>query len=181
MQTLTNSPDVCALLNSFHDYTTDNQSDPFHPKILWTPPTDKDDALNAYLNAVNMTYSPLRTQTNPWQPTESSTPTFTSKTKTWHCYQVSRQRLGDSDNGQKMVLRRMLSPTQQSYFLRTTGYWSYWHYRNELQNTSNECSTINLSTKKNKQTNNTYYIRIPYQDASIFSLKSIKSIIPEGP
>lgn len=48
MQTLTNSPDVCALLNSFHDYTTDNQSDPFHPKILWTPPTDKDDALNAY-------------------------------------------------------------------------------------------------------------------------------------
>ena len=33
----------------FHDYTTDNQSDPFYPKSLWTPPTDRDDALNAYL------------------------------------------------------------------------------------------------------------------------------------
>ena len=31
----------------FHDYLTDNQSDPFHPKSLWTPPTDRDDALNA--------------------------------------------------------------------------------------------------------------------------------------
>ena len=30
----------------FHDYTTDKQSDPFHPKSLWTPPTDRDDALN---------------------------------------------------------------------------------------------------------------------------------------
>ena len=70
----------------------------------------------------------LRTQTHPWQPTESSTPSFTSKTKTWHCYQISRQRIGDCDNGQKMVLRRMWSPTQQSYFLWTTGYWSFWHY-----------------------------------------------------
>ena len=33
----------------FHDYTTDNQSDPFYPKSLWTPPTDRDDALYAYL------------------------------------------------------------------------------------------------------------------------------------
>ena len=32
-----------------------------------------------------------------------------------------------------------------------------------------------------KKTNNTYYIRIPNPDASIFSLKSIKSIIPESP
>ena len=174
MQTLTNSPDVCALLNSFHDYTTDNQSDPFHPKILWTPPTDKEDALNAYLNAVNMTYSPLRTQTHPWQPTESSTPSFTSKTKTWHCYQVSRQRLGDSDNGQKMVLRRMLSPTQQSYFLRTTGYWSYWHYTE----TSYRIRQTNAQrwTYRQKK-NNTYYIRILNPNASIFSLKSMKSII----
>ena len=31
-----------------------------------------------------------------------------------------------------------------------------------------------------KKTNNTYYIRIPNLDASIFSLKSIKSIIPVG-
>lgn len=33
----------------FHDYTTDNQSDPFYPKSLWTPPTHRDDALYAYL------------------------------------------------------------------------------------------------------------------------------------
>ena len=33
----------------FHHYTTDNQSDPFYPKSLWTPPTDRDDALNAHL------------------------------------------------------------------------------------------------------------------------------------
>ena len=32
-----------------------------------------------------------------------------------------------------------------------------------------------------KKTNNTYYIRIPHPDTSIFSLKSIKSIIPVGP
>ena len=32
-----------------------------------------------------------------------------------------------------------------------------------------------------KKTNNTYYIRIPNTDASIFSPKSTKSIIPVGP
>ena len=122
-----------------------------------------------------MTYSPLRTQTHPWQPTESSTPSFTFKTKTWHCYQISRQRLGDCDNGQKMVLRRMLSPTQQSYFLRTTGYWSYWHYTE----TSYRIRQTNAQrwTYRQKKTNNTYYIRILNPNASIFSLKSMKSII----
>ena len=46
----------------FHDYTTDNQSDLFHPKSLWTPPTDRDDALNRLMltsKLLNMTYSPL--------------------------------------------------------------------------------------------------------------------------
>ena len=38
----------------FHDFTTDNQSDPFHPKSLWTPPTDRDVALTSTL--LNMTY-----------------------------------------------------------------------------------------------------------------------------
>ena len=38
-----------------------------------------------------------------------------------------------------------------------------------------------IDKKKNKQTNNTYYIRIPNPDISIFSLKYIKSIIPVGP
>ena len=32
-----------------------------------------------------------------------------------------------------------------------------------------------IDKKKNKQTNNTYYIRIPNPDASIFSLKSRKA------
>ena len=51
----------------FHDYTTDKQSDPFHPKSLWTPPTDRDDALNAYLNAVKddlFTTKPRRIRDN---------------------------------------------------------------------------------------------------------------------
>ena len=36
----------------FYDHTTDNESNPFYPKSLWTPPTDRDDALNAFFNAV---------------------------------------------------------------------------------------------------------------------------------
>ena len=35
-----------------HDQSTDNKSNPFYPRSLWTPPTDSDDSLNAFLNAV---------------------------------------------------------------------------------------------------------------------------------
>ena len=31
----------------FHDHSTDNESNPFYPKNLWTAPTDRDNALNA--------------------------------------------------------------------------------------------------------------------------------------
>ena len=51
----------------FHDYTSDNQSDPFHPRSLWTPPTDRDDALNTYLNTVKhdlFTTKPRRIRDN---------------------------------------------------------------------------------------------------------------------
>ena len=36
------------------EHSTDNESNPFYPESLWTPPpppTDRDDALNAFLNA----------------------------------------------------------------------------------------------------------------------------------
>ena len=33
----------------FHDHSTGNESNPFYPKSLWTPPTDRDDALNAIM------------------------------------------------------------------------------------------------------------------------------------
>ena len=39
----------------FHDDTSSDEPNPFHPKSLWTPPpppTNRDDALNAFLNAV---------------------------------------------------------------------------------------------------------------------------------
>ena len=52
MQTSTNSPDVYALQNFFSDDTFSDEPNPFHPKSLWTPPTNRDDALNAFLNAV---------------------------------------------------------------------------------------------------------------------------------
>ena len=51
----------------FHDYTSDYQSDPFQPRSLWTPPTDRDDALNAYLNTVKhdlFTTKPRRIRDN---------------------------------------------------------------------------------------------------------------------
>ena len=36
----------------FHDDVSSDEPNPFHPKSLWTPPTNRDDALNAFLNAV---------------------------------------------------------------------------------------------------------------------------------
>ena len=36
----------------FHDDVPSDESNLFHPKSLWTPPTNRDDVLNAFLNAV---------------------------------------------------------------------------------------------------------------------------------
>ena len=36
----------------FDDHTNNNEPNLFHPKSLWTPPTDRDDALNAFRNAI---------------------------------------------------------------------------------------------------------------------------------
>ena len=36
----------------FHDHANNSEPNPFHPKSLWTPPTDRDDALNAFRNAI---------------------------------------------------------------------------------------------------------------------------------
>ena len=36
----------------FHDDVSSDEPNAFHPKSLWTPPTNRDDALNAFLNAV---------------------------------------------------------------------------------------------------------------------------------
>ena len=48
----------------FHDHPRDNtSSNPFKPESLWTPPTERDYALNAFLNAVEhdlLTTKPLR-------------------------------------------------------------------------------------------------------------------------
>ena len=107
----------------FHDYTTDNQSDPFHPKSLWTPPTDRDDALNAYLNPVKhdlFTTKPRRIRDN--LPKAQRRALHLLKQR--HDTVIKSADKGSATviTGQKMVLRRMLLPTQQSYFLPTTGY-----------------------------------------------------------
>ena len=52
MQTLTNSPVVYALQNFFYDDVSSDEPKRFHPISLWTPPTYRDDALDAFLNAV---------------------------------------------------------------------------------------------------------------------------------
>lgn len=55
----------------FYDHTTDNELNPFHPKSLWTPPTDRDDALNAILNVVKndlLTTKPKRIRDNLPKP-----------------------------------------------------------------------------------------------------------------
>ena len=107
----------------FHDYTTDNQSDPFHPKSLWIPPTDRDDAVNAYLNAVKhdlFTTKPRRIHDNLPKAQRRALRLLKQR----HDIVIKSADEGSATviNGQKMVLRRMLLPTQQSYFFPTTEY-----------------------------------------------------------
>ena len=44
---------------------TDNEPNSFHPKSLWTPPTDRDDSLNAFHNAVKNDLLTTKTQAHP--------------------------------------------------------------------------------------------------------------------
>ena len=53
------------LLEYFHDYPTQANPNPFHPKGTWTPPPHRDTALDSYLNAVerdvlNLKPNPVR-------------------------------------------------------------------------------------------------------------------------
>ena len=174
MQTLTNSPDVCALLNSFHDYTTDNQSDPFHPKNLWTPPTDKDDA-HVYLNAVKhdlFTSKPRRIRDNLPKAQRRAL-----RLKQRHGIVIK-----SADKSSTTVImdrkwyldecyRQLNNPTfyeQQDTDLTDTIQKRVAEYVKRMLN----------DELIDKKTNNTHYIRILNPNASIFSLKSMKSIIP---
>ena len=51
----------------FHDNPSENVSNPFKPESLWTPPSDRDNALNTFLNAVEhdlLTTKPCRVRDN---------------------------------------------------------------------------------------------------------------------
>ena len=168
MQTLTNSPDVCALLNSFHDYTTDNQSDPFHPKILWTPPTDKDDALNAYSTLLTWPIhhsEPRRIRDNLPKAQRRAL-----RLKQRHDIVIK-----SADKGSATVImdrkwyldecyRQLNNPTfyeQQDTDLTDTIQKRVTEYVKRM---------LNDELIDKKKTNNTYYIRILNPNASIFSL-----------
>ena len=161
----------------FHDYTTDNQSDPFYPKSLWTPPTDRDDALNAYL--IDVKHDLLTTK---HRRIHDNLPKDQRR-----ALRLLKQRhdivIKSANKGSATVImdrkwyldecyRQLNNPTfyeQQDTDLTDTIQKRGTEYVKRMLNDEL------IDKKKNKQTNNTYYIRIPNPDASIFSLKSRKA------
>ena len=148
--TLTDNARRLRITEFFHEWTTDNQSDPFHPKSLWTPPTDRVDTLNAYLNAVKhdlFTTKPRRIRYNLPKAQRQA-------------LRLLKQSIKSADKGSATVImdrrwylnecyRQLNNPTfyeQQDTDLIPGILLTL--YRNVLRITSNECSTINLSTKK---------------------------------
>ena len=161
----------------FHDYTTDNQSDPFYPKSLWTPPTDRDDALNAYL--IDVKHDLLTTK---HRRIHDNLPKDQRR-----ALRLLKQRhdivIKSANKGSATVImdrkwyldecyRQLNNPTfyeQQDTDITDTIQKRGTEYVKRMLNDEL------IDKKKNKQTNNTYYIRIPNPDASIFSLKSRKA------
>ena len=161
----------------FHDYTTDNQSDPFYPKSLWTPPTDRDGALNAYL--IDVKHDLLTTK---HRRIHDNLPKDQRR-----ALRLLKQRhdivIKSANKGSATVImdrkwyldecyRQLNNPTfyeQQDTDLTDTIQKRGTEYVKRMLNDEL------IDKKKNKQTNNTYYIRIPNPDASIFSLKSRKA------
>ena len=161
----------------FHDHSTDNESNPFYPKSLWTPPTDRDDVLNAFLNAVK--HDLLTTK-------PKYIPDNLPKAQRRALHKLKRRHdivIKSADKGSATVImdrtwyldechRQLNNPSfyeQQDTDLTDT---------NELQNTSNACLTTNLLTRR---TNSTSYIEIPNPDVFIFYLRSTRLTIPDGP
>ena len=165
--------DVCVLLNFFMTTQLITNLTPSTPKALGHHPPTETTRFILTSTLLNMTYSPL----NP----DASVTTCRKLNAELYVYLNKDMTLLSSQPtkarrlwfGQKMVLRRMLLPTQQSYFLPTTGYWSYC-----TTETSYRIRQTNAQrwTYPHKKPNNTYYIRIPNPDTSLFSLKSINQL-----
>ena len=164
--------DVCVLLNFFMTTQPITNLTPSTPKAFGYHPPTETTRLMLTSTLLNMTYSAL----NP----DASMTTCRKLNAELYVYLSKDMTLLSS---QPTKARRLWLMVRKWYldecycqlnnptFVPTTEYWSYCTTETSYRiRQTNWCSTMNLSTKK---PNNTYYIRIPNPDASLFSLKSI--------
>ena len=101
----------------FYDDVSNHEPNTFRPKSLWTPPTNRDDGLNAFLNAVKhelLTSKPTRIRDNLPKPQREAL----RQLKQRHDIIIK-----SADKGSAVVLMdrsRMPPTTEQSHLLRTT-------------------------------------------------------------
>ena len=101
------------LTEYFHDNNnhptvpTHNQNNPFHNKSSWTFPSDRDSALNAYIDAIKSDIITSNLNHIADNLTAHERQTLRNLQKRQDNYQTSRQRLWDGSYGQDLVRRRM--------------------------------------------------------------------------
>ena len=118
--------DVCVLLNFFMTTQPITNLTPSTPKAFGYHPPTETTRIMLTSTLLNMTYF-----TTKHSRIHDNLPKAQRRAlrllKQRHDIVIKSADEGSATviNGQKMVLRRMLLPTQQSYFFPTTEYWSY--------------------------------------------------------